>query len=53
MAKKQHPYHQGPHTGATPVAVNPLIWPAADPDIAQKRKLICPEGSMGLLILIR
>lgn len=44
MTKKKRPYYQDPHSDATTVAfVNPLVWPAADPDAAQKRKLIIDE----------
>jgi len=44
MTKKKHSYYDDPHSDATTVAfVNPLVWPAADPDIAQKRKLIINE----------
>lgn len=44
MTRKKRPYYQDPRSDATTVAfVNPLIWPAVDPDIAQKRKLIINE----------
>jgi hypothetical protein len=44
MTKRKHPYYQDPHSGATTVAfINPLVWPAADPDIAKKRHFAIDE----------
>jgi len=44
MSKKTRSYYQSPHSDFTTVAfVNPLVWPAADPELAKKRKLIINE----------
>ena len=43
---KKPAYYRYPHSGHTTVAfVNPLIWPALDPDVAEKRRLVADETS--------